>query len=386
MKRTWTRLVAFCAVLFLVLPVAASAATFKTSNDDVLNIGAKDDVKNLYTGGNTVNVEAPVKGDFVGAGQSLTINNSVEFGVLAAGSDVKIKGPVGQSVRVAAANLLVTSTIGQDLVFLGATATIDSSAKIAGDVVGSGSSIQIDGPVDGNIRLSGVGYVRIDSAIKGNIEVTDVDKLEFGSKAVVEGSVKYSSPSEATIESGALIKGKVDYTESVKTQYTANYMNSVLSVSTLLASVMTILLLLLFVYLVPKFARNYTVSAFKNGWASTGIGLALLILTPVVGLLFMVSVLGLKIGLVFTWLYLTAFIFSSIFGPMLFGTLLVKIFSRTKNEFRVDWLTVLVGVLAMTIISIIPYAGGIVSFIFFIWALGALAQLAYGWIVRNHAD
>jgi len=386
MKKYWARLVAMCAVLTLILPMSASAATFRASDSGVITVSESDQAKNLYVAGSSINVEGPVLGDFVGAGQTISINDSVEYSVIAAGSDIQITGPVGQNVKVAGASLTIDSNVAGDVLFLGPTTRVAEEATIGGDLFGSGASLDVNGVVEGNIRVDGMGTVRINGTVKGNIEAMNLGSLEFGSNAVVEGNVTYSAQQEAVIESGALIKGTMDYSEITKSSYTANYVKDTFTVAALLSLVMTILLLLLFVYLVPKFARHYTESAFKNGWASIGIGLAVLILLPVVGLLFMVSVLGLKIGLVLTWFYVTAWVLASVFGPLLLGSWLVKALGKDKKDYRADWLTILVGTVGLAICQIIPYVGGIITFIFFIWALGTISQLIYGWIGRNHAE
>jgi len=83
-----------------------------------------------------------------------------------------------------------------------------------------------------------------------------------------------------------------------------------------------------------------------------------------------ITVIGLKLAGTIFFLYLGLLMIAFIVGTLAIGAQILKWIE--KKDYRVDWLTILVGTLAVIVLGLIPFIGSVI-----IWAVGVavLGQL-----------
>lgn len=363
----------FFLLSVIFIPATTMAADLRSSTTGIVNVSTNEKVKNLYAAGATINADANTAGDSVLAGSTININGNTEANLFAAGGTINARGNVGNNARLAGGTVFMGGQVGQDLLLAAGSAQIGSNAVINGDFLVTGGNIEFNGRTTGNLLASNVDKLIINGQINGNVRAKNIGELVIGSSAVINGNLNYSSVKDAVIESGAVIKGTTNFQKINQNQQDKSQFNNFVTTSAIISLIMGLLTLLIIVYLLPLFSRklvNYTLS---TPWINLFWGLIFLIITPILMLILLITVIGIKLALLLGLLYLVIIMIANLFTPLIVGSLFLNLFNR-KNGYRVDWLTVLIGILIVFILQLIPVIGWLVVFVFFLITLGGLVS------------
>lgn len=367
MKKYW--LIAVGIILATSI-TSVKAADFRAPAGESGNVSVAktEQTHNLYLAGANVTSEAIVTGDLVAVGSNVSLSGTVEHSIIAAGGNVTVNADAGQNVRLAGGTVTFNGQTGEDLAVAGGTVNLSSGSLVTGDLMIAGGSLKIDGTVNGRVFGSG-GDVVIGGHIKGDVKLTDVNSLELTSTAVIDGKLTYSSASEATISSSAKVLGGTDYQKTTSKNYDFGS-DSLFSVWMVLAS---LVLGLVIVYGYRKSSLAIIEDNRQHFWASMGIGLVTLIVVPAAVIIFIITVIGMKLAMLLATLYWLLIALGSIFNSLFVGSE-VYLMIRKGEMRRNDWLTVLIGVIITSLLVLIPYIGWLVWFGIFLSALGALIK------------
>lgn len=367
-------------VLFSVSISAVIAAEFRfaTKEDQNININEGELVKNLYTAGNIVSINSKVQKDLYAAGNAITVENNVEHNFSGAGGTIVINGDVGNNVHVVAGTVIIKGNIKEDLFVAGGNILIEKSSTIEGDVVVGGGTIDIEGPIAGNVLIGGDDVV-INSKISGSINIT-ADRVKIGEFAEIEKNIKYTSPKKADINKNAKILGVVDFNQkSINDRdkfYETKMFFGILSVWFLLKIITSIVVGLVLVYFFNRIIKTIVNEGLNNSWGSLGAGFAGLFLTPIVGIILAITVIGLYLAGLIAILYILLIALSSIISNIIFGSWLIKTLKK-KEDYLVGWQEVVVGVVVLKIVWFVPFIGWLPCFIFMLISMGAIIRLNY---------
>lgn len=366
------RLFAAAGAALLLLPVQAAAADIRaTGTNETIPSGTtiNDD---LYIFSNTVTVEGTVNGSVISAGGTVTIDGRVTRDIMVAGGTVSLNGPVDGTVRVAGGTVTLNGVVAGDVVAAGGTLNINSDASIGRDLVfGAGQAI-VAGPVARNVVL-GSGTVTIENSVGGNV-TGNVGQLTLASGARVGGYLDYTSSHSVVVDSGATVAGTV--TRHEPTTSTPVFGTPGLPALTFIAwlrgwigiSALGLLLVLLF----PAFSAKSTQALARRPGASVGFGTAILVTTPIVGIVAFIA--GLIIG---GW-WLALLLLPAYFLALALGYVVSALWFGRWAADRFGWklhpaLVVIGGLLGLTIVGSIPVVGWAITLIAALFGLGALA-------------
>ena len=337
----------------LLLPLMVSAKVVEA--DGTLNLeGAFDSSKFLF--GNMIDNSADINGIAVIAGNSIKTSGKAQYGFYA-GNDVTIAG----------------ETEG-DLFVAGNTITITAEAVTPRDVYLAASKIKIDTTI-GRDLYAGAEEVDLRGiTVKGNAYV-DADKILVDENTVVEGKLSYYEKAKIENLDKATVGStdKIEHTEiniSAKERRKARIKSEVMSV--LIAFVTMLVIFLLF----PKF--RLALEKAEEGAGAVALtaltGLAVTICTPVVAIIAMITVLLIPIALMTLAGYLGALYLASLVA---YYVVAHKLYAKISEK-SIWYVELLLGIILFKLISYIPYAGGIVLFICFIYGMGRLFNLLKG--------
>ena len=369
------RLMPFLALigLLVLLPFAARAAEFNVPADGTVTINQP--AKNVYTAGNAITTEAQIAGDIVAAGNSININSDIDHSVIAVAQSINLRGKVGQNARLGGNTITISSEIGEDLQAAGNSIVISKTALVGGDAMLAGSIITIDGTINGWLKGASE-TITINSEIKGDVKV-DANNVVIGDKAIIGGKLTYKSNNQAQIASGAKIAGGVDFQK--RTSYDNTFvrilMTEILTLALLVKLIGSVILLLLLIYLLPKFSQGVLGTAVTQPWMKLGIGLIVLIVTPITALLLLISTIGASIAFLLIMLYVLMLVLATHYGTLLIGQYTLKLLK--KGDVKLDWQTAVVGVVAVTILALIPFIGPLAVFAALIMCLGSLSSMLF---------
>lgn len=369
----------FAAALAIALFLghAALAAEFiapsKQDNGNV-TVSGSETHRNLYTAGANVTLNGPTTGDLYVAGSSVTLNGNVERDLMTAAGTININAPIGGNAHVAGGNLTINSAVNGDLMIVGGNVTLTEKAAIAGDLVIGGGNLIVDGPVAGDVRVGG-GKVSINGKVNGDVYARVTDQLTFGSNSEVVGKVQLKSPKEAVVSQGAKVSS-IDYTkiEVKKGDRGARGWFTFGFLIKLIASFIAGWLLL-------HFARRFSTdssSLIRTGfWPSLGIGLVFLIVTPIIGILLFVTVVGYYLAILLFLFYAFALMIAGLIMMIFAGSWLWGLVNKRQIG-RSDWLTLIVGVIVIGLVSLIPVVGWLAILVLFLAALGSAVRIMLG--------
>jgi hypothetical protein len=339
----------------LVIPIpAVHAAQFVAPEGESASV--RDEVAgDLYTASNSVIITAPVHGDIFAAGETVDISGSSDASIFAFGRSITVSGNAHDDIRVAGENISVTSDITHDLMAAGSTVSVSPTSSIGGDVYAAGSELTIAGEVAGSVRLAG-------------------EKLTVARTATIKGNlVAYGS--EPIIEEGAKITGTV---RTILPEEKPGRENRTMIASFARLSLRRFILALVILLLAPALVQSIHTRATTMSIKSVGYGLLITILAlPAVLILFITG-----IGALLGFFVLTTALFLYVIGfgsaILLLGTWVWSLVQHKSIRIPspLSWQQAIVGAVAASILSFIPFGSLILTVIFLI-AVGASTLSIY---------
>lgn len=371
MKHLFRSLALLCA---LIIAVPATAATFGSgeffSLDDGVTIS--DDV---YAAGANTTIASDIDGDLTTAGGRVVVTGAIAQDVLAAGGSVSIHSDVGDDIRVAGGDVTIDGTVAGDLVVAGGSVQLLPGATVSGDVIATGGTIALDGDIDGDVRIHG-GVVQFGGAVNGRIDIKSADRVTFTDTARIEGDVVYAAPQEADIADGAVLNGSVTFNEAAgpRAGALAPMLAAIAGVFFLGRVAVLVVTALAVFYLFRRFSERVATTALERFGSGTLIGLSVLAATPVLVFLLLASVFGIGVGVLAGIVYVLALALAKVYAGVIAAAALSRF---SAKEVTLSWLWIIVGVVALEVITLIPIVGWLVGLLFMLAALGTLARVAY---------
>ncbi len=363
---------AIVAMILVAMPTGA--AEFRAGEEFAL--GQEKIVSdNLYTAGSNVILSGKVEGDLLAAGGTILFTGEVRDDLAAAGGTVSLVGLVGGDLRAAGGTVTVGgAVIGETVVAAGEVSVLEE-ATFEKSVILAGGMVTFSGDTKGGLQIYGDEVV-INGKVVGDV-YAQVRKLTLGPNAAIEGSLSYEAMEEATFDSAARVRGKVDFkrTEGWQTEgsdaFWAIFWGMWLSK---LLSVLVVGLLLYFVF--RRQTEEFVKKNLKEfGWDFLR-GLAIAICLPIVAVVSFFTVVGAVLGVGGLLLYFFLMVLCSALAGMALGSLVWKLVAR-KKEYPFSWKTMLVGIVLMSLLRLIPYVGWVFLCIFFLAAFGGLWTMLY---------
>ena len=404
-----------------LLTASPAAQAMETRSGDRVVIGSNEDINDdLYVSANEIVVDGTVRGDLIAIGNSVRVNGAVRQDVMAAGRSVEIGGTVGHAARIAGQTLLLsngaridgdllaagyslqnqpTSTVGGTLAYAGYQALLEGS--VDGDLKGFLNALELGGEVgktvDVQVDGQGGGVPPFVATTPSEVPVPTVEPgLTLRDSARVGGDLNYESSAEAQISPDAQIGGQVNRTARTPTQEEEEVTSPVVNVLlSILRSFLALLLVgLLLVWLVPGWIRRLATTVLERPLASLGwgvlafvgflaLGIAILLTTILLAVIFGVLTLG---GLVLLFIGLgvlaeVALVIIFLISTNYLAQIIVSFLAGVLVLEGVGpgrgigrVLPLVVGLVLYVILRAIPVLGFIVGLVVVLLGLGALSH------------
>ena len=364
---------AFLSVMLLSVPVVALAAELRTGEHPTLG-ASEQTAGNFYIAGGNVTSNGNVQGDIAAAGGNVLISGPIAEDVAAAGGSITILSDVAGDERILGGNIIIHGRIGGDLAAAGGQVQL-SGAGVGGDVLWGGGTFRIDAPVAGNLELAG-GNVFINAPINGNVRFRG-ETLTLGSAAVIGGNLTYSSPKEAVMQEGAVVKGEISYGRRPDTAHTASTGLLVfLSVAFFLKFLMTLAGALVLGLMFKRYSMAFVNGAAAQPLLELGRGFAALVFLPAASVVFLVTVIGIPLGALGLIGFAGIVLFASIAAPILLGSIVRRWISKSA-EYEITWGTILLGAALFTLLMLIPLIGWLAKFALVLMAIGSALKIKW---------
>ena len=214
----WAGLISLiCLVLFTLVPAALA---FESRGGDTVVIGADEVIEDdLYVGAGTFTLNGTVKGDLIVFGGTIEINGTVEGDLIAAGQTIIVEGTVTDDARIAGQALTLGSNaqVGDDVVAAGFSIEGKKGSSVGGDFIYAGYQALLAGDVVEDVAVA-VGGLQLSGSVGGDVKA-EVGEAGEGPPPMffMPGAPATPSvPMGLTVDEGAHIGGKLDYTSATE--------------------------------------------------------------------------------------------------------------------------------------------------------------------------
>jgi cytoskeletal protein CcmA (bactofilin family) len=324
--------------------------------------------EDLYAVGGQVTIAADVDGDVIVAGGRVVIDHRVAGDVMAAGGFLELRADVQDDVRAAGGLITISGNIAGDLIAAGGTVSLVSGAEVHGRAWLTGGRLEIGGRLDKGLRAA-AGSVSIAGEIDGDVELF-ADKIAVLPTARIRGDIRYTGRHEPAIDAGAQITGQVTYEPreaSLPARAPAAWGARIAIVMSLMLT--GVVLFLMF----PSFAYGAAQAIVSDSWKCLGLGLAVLIMGPIVVLLLLATIIGIPLAILTLAAYVVFLIASYLTGALFLGELGLRWFGKdTRASTGLRAFSIVAAVLVLSIVGWIPLLGTLTTLTALVFGLGAL--------------
>lgn len=318
--------------------------------------------------GNTT-MSGTVKGDMYALGGTVTTNGTVQNDLTAIAGSVQVLAPVQDDVRVVGGEVTIANHVSGDVFVIGGVLKVLSTATVDGNIIFFGGEADISGNVGGSI-LGTSKKIRVDAEVKGNIDITTASALTLGDKANITGFVHYSSIRPIVRAQNATVAKEV-----TQSAYTATAQSNESKTRTALIPIfITVFATLSLFLLFKRELQSFTVHAQQSLGKSVLLGLAFVILGPIVALILTVTVLGMLLGIISFALVLLGYVLGYVLMGVVLGAYLAKWFTKEATV-SLPW--ILIGSLVLQGALLVPVLGIMAVCLLFIITVGGLVVSAY---------
>lgn len=349
-------------IVFAVASTANAAGFFVGKEDGTATIPAGKTVDSTaFIAGSQVVIDGTVQGDLYCAGETVTIKGTIDGDVICGGSTVTIDGTVKGDVRAAGSTVMLGGDIAGSVLVAGSSVTTSDNFKVGRDFTGAAETMNLAGNFSRDVLAAATKFTLSGTVVRDISAYTD--QFSLADNASVRGNVWYSSTNKSNVPDG-VVQGNVVFEQSKRQDETSLDLSGLL-----LGMLMLIVLAVVGVLVMPRFVHTAASLAPRDVLLAFLIGFVAILLTPLVGVLLAVTMIGLLAGIVLMLVWLLAIISSGIFASYYVGTLVLQ--KRATNAV----LVALAGSVVLAVLLLIPFIN-VLAFILMV-CIGAGMQIMH---------
>ncbi len=309
----------------------------------------------LYLSEDKVTIDKVVDGNAFVAAKEVTVTGEIGGDLFVVADKVTIEGGYVYSSLFVCANEITINGVVYDVYAISNNFNLESNGFIYRDLKVTGSNINLNGKIRRDAYISAKSLT-----------------LNEQSGTIVYGNLEYSTPSEITIPEGAVagsVKYNVNTSNTEKETSIASIILGYVS-EAIQALLLTFVLTVILLWLTPKFVNRVGNMSVGKSFASLGIGFITPVVLVIVALLLAISVIGLKMLLPATFIFVVFSLIASSITSIFFGKLFTKLL-KTDSKVKFVLFTLLSN-LVLWLLTKIPFVGGFIGFLIYAFGIGTL--------------
>ena len=335
--------------------VVVTSDTNNTQEVDTTSSTANWVNTDLYLAEDKVTIDKVVDGNAFVAAKEVTVTGEIGGDLFVVADKVTIEGGYVYSSLFVCANEVTINGVVYDVYAISNNFNLGSNGFIYRDLKVTGSNINLSGKIRRDAYISAKSLT-----------------LNEQSGAIVYGNLEYSTPSEITIPEGAVsgnVKYKVNTSNTEKETSVASIILGYVS-EAIQALLLTFVLTAILLWLTPKFVNRVGNMSVGKSFASLGIGVVTPVVLVIVALLLAISVVGLKMLLPATFIFVAFSLIASSITSIFFGKLFTKLL-KTDSKVKFVLFTLLSN-LVLWLLTKIPFVGGFIGLLVYAFGIGTL--------------
>ncbi len=387
-------IVAFVA-LNLVLPLRAQTSDAKPMPTDASRESSASSAGgNIYRAGGSVRLAAPVKGDFYAAGGRVTVDQPVAGDAALAGGSVTVRAAIGDDLRAAGGDVNIQSTVGGELYASGGNITLGNAAAVADAVTLYAGNVTIEGKINGPLKVYAQKVV-LNGEIVRDVEL-NAEEIELGPQAKLGAALRYPSNAQFKTAQGVTIGGAITRGEAMNgrpdthrdRQWHGQMMGSGSEWAGTAAGFLGLLAVsVLFLLVFTGFSRRASHRISQTPWPALAAGLAVLLGTPMLAMLLLITLIGIPLGIALMMLFPLMLLIGCIVGVF---SIAQRVQGAIQKEGPGRSSVAMVGFFALTLLLVlllgsIPFIGFLVLTAIIVLGTGACALELYRQVRPNRS-
>lgn len=357
--------IALAAALLLAAP-DARAFELRHGRDADIEVARDETLREtLVAAGESVQVDGTIEGDLIAAARHVSIRGKVDGNVYVFTRDLDVSGTVTGTIHAIAERPTLTGEVGGSVYTAGEVLALTASGDVKGDVTHFGESLVLDGEVGRDTTFFG-DRAEIRSKVGRNL-VVHADRLSLRDGAEIEGDVRAALPEGEKIDvaAGAVVKGSIDASprQPMGEHYLAHYTHARFYLW-LLAGLAAAFVFGLVLRALAPWLFDAEVRSARAFFRSLGVGVLVVVATPVAILVAAVTVIGIPVALLGLFVYVTLLYSADILVGALVGRALVGSGETGTGAFARELLLGLALVVVVTHLPFLGPAAGVVALLF----------------------
>lgn len=346
----------FIAML-LVIPINCYALNiddyFIAAEDSTIK---EDTDHSVFIFGNDVSTEKNVNGILFAGGQSIDVSGNNDYGFVF-GNIINVNGNTDNDLYVFGQNVTIKGNVAKDLYVFGSNVKIDTT--VSGNVFAYAQNLNIENAKVNGFILTAANTLSItDDTVVGDV-------LKYNEDAILKYKGDNEVPENITIETykttnNAEIKKETSISTTIFSFF-SDYLSRIL-VSFIIVGVLS----KVYKFIVRR-SRN-----LKNTFINSLWGFVVLAMTPIAFIIILLTMIGVKLSFVLLLTYILMLILANEISMIFIGNrIYTKLFKQKDNKF----LSTFIGVTLISLLMLIPFIGGLVTFVSIVLGLGILIDM-----------
>jgi hypothetical protein len=303
----------------------------------------------VFMSGEIQTVDKPIDGDLMIAGGQIKINSNIGGNVYVGGGQIEIGGVINGNLLVAGGTITISGKVLKNVIVGGGQIIIDNKADIGGYVLAGGRKVDLLGNFAGPVKIG-------------------ARDLMVGEKAVINGNLEADVVSADVAQTSKIVgEKKIQIHEIKQSEKQTNLLYKFALGRAIFSFLSKLVLVLILVKLFGQKIIN--IDTKKSFWSNLGWGLIVLVVTPFLMLMLLITVIGIPLSGIILSLYLLFLTLSGIVTSIIVGNYVSqKGYIKTKNLYFQGF----IGLLLLTLLGLIPFVGGLVKIIILLFGLGII--------------
>ena len=338
-----------------------------------------------FGAGGAMNLTDSVAGDAFVAGGRVTTASDVRGDLVVAGGEVSIGGAVGDDLYAAGGEVQLDAIVSGNARVAGGNLGVGPATVVHGALSLSGGRIRFEGMTHDSLRARG-GEVEIDGTVLGDAEVR-AEHVEIGPSTRIDGTLTVYGTREPTVPAGAVIGGGLQFHEAdLSVHFDDEDARDVRTVAHGVGSFLWVLGVfiagVLFTVAFPAYSARAADWIGREPLRSLGLGFVILVCLPVLGLLLLVTIVGIPLALILFLLYVLLLFLGWVTSALFLGRKGLELLRSPEPVPATRRIAALLAaVVALWLLGQVPVVGGWITFAALVLGIGALVW--QGWPRRG---
>lgn len=322
----------------------------------------------LVVSADTIDIDGDVDGDLIAMGERISIRGAVAGNVFAVGREVVVAGKVDGSLHMACERCTLEGDVKRNVYAGGQNVTVRESGRIGRDAQLFGETVHMNGKIARDL-FSGAGWLELRGEV-GRDATTRTERLTIADDASIgrDLDMQTRDPEQTSIASGAQIGGETRESlfEHRMPGHQRAWTHAGFYLRALVFLVSAFLVGMLVHAIVPGLFSGH-LSTAADFMRSLGFGFVALIATPIALVLCLVTVVGIPIGILGIFVYLTTLFISVIVVAALIGGSITGVEPESAHGFG---LALLLGLVIVLVAMNLPFVGGLLRLLIGLTGMG----------------